>query len=154
MDTCNGNTNLAWEDFKKNLEKLRKLYPVETICMHGSPLSKYDNKLLWKKYDYRSLGLIGEPYIDIDFNNMGYLTDTGRRWNGGAASLRDKVNSKYVYDIKTTYDLIAHLRNNLLPKHLMITTHPQRWTNNNISWIKELVFQNIKNIIKKRIKRN
>ena len=34
----------AWESFKKNLEMFRKIYPVKTICMHGSPLSKYDNR--------------------------------------------------------------------------------------------------------------
>ena len=34
---------LAIDDFRLNLEKLRKLYPVKTICMHGSPLSRWDN---------------------------------------------------------------------------------------------------------------
>ncbi len=33
---------LAICDFERNLEKLRKFYPVKTICMHGSPLSKWD----------------------------------------------------------------------------------------------------------------
>jgi len=35
---------LAIDDFRLNLEKLQKLYPVKTICMHGSPLSKWDNR--------------------------------------------------------------------------------------------------------------
>ena len=43
-------------NFKENLEKFRKVYLVKTICMHGSPLSKYDNRLIWEKYDYRDLG--------------------------------------------------------------------------------------------------
>ncbi len=38
---------LAIDDFRLNLEKMRKLYPVKTICMHGSPLSKWDNRDLW-----------------------------------------------------------------------------------------------------------
>jgi len=38
---------LAIDDFRLSLEKLRKLYPVKTICMHGSPLSKWDNRDLW-----------------------------------------------------------------------------------------------------------
>ena len=41
----------AIEDFRINLEKFREIYPVKTICMHGSTLSKYDNRLLWEKYD-------------------------------------------------------------------------------------------------------
>jgi len=40
--------NRAIELFEKNLSYLRGFYPVKTICMHGSPMSKYDNKLLWK----------------------------------------------------------------------------------------------------------
>ena len=67
MDTCQGNTELAWDDFRRNLQRLRKLAPVTTICMHGSPRSKYDNKDLWKKYDYHTLGLLGEPYFDLTF---------------------------------------------------------------------------------------
>ena len=47
---------MAIDDFRLNLEKLRKLYPVKTICMHGSPFSKWDNRDLWKKYDYLAEG--------------------------------------------------------------------------------------------------
>ena len=74
--------DLAWSLFREHLEHLRKLVPVTTISMHGSPRSKYDNKALWEKYDFRELGILGEPYLDIDFNEVAYLTDTGRRWNG------------------------------------------------------------------------
>lgn len=81
----------AYEDFIENLEKLRKLVPVSTICMHGSPKSKFDNKAIWDNYEYKDLGLIGEPYYDVDFDEMFYLTDTGRRWDGWKVSVRDKV---------------------------------------------------------------
>jgi hypothetical protein len=57
---------LAFDDFKRNLEKLRTLTPVKTICMHGSPLSNWDNRNLWKRYDYHDYGIIGEPYFDLD----------------------------------------------------------------------------------------
>jgi hypothetical protein len=36
-------------------------------------------------------GIIGEPYFDVDFSKMLYLTDTGRRWDGGIVSVRDKA---------------------------------------------------------------
>ena len=52
--------------FEKNLANLREAAPVKTICMHGSPLSPHDNKLLWTKYNYRDYGIIGEPYFDMD----------------------------------------------------------------------------------------
>jgi len=82
---------LAICDFERNLEKLRKFYPVKTICMHGSPLSEWDNRLIWEKYNYRDFGIIGEPYFDVDFGEVFYLTDTGRRWDGDEVSVRDKV---------------------------------------------------------------
>ena len=81
MSTCNGDLRLAIDDFRLNLERLRRLYPVKTICMHGSPLSKWNNLDLWKKYDYRDYGIIVEPYFDVDFDEVFYLTDTGRRWD-------------------------------------------------------------------------
>jgi len=50
------------KNFKLKIKKnFRDIYPVKTICMHGSPLSKYDNRLLWEKYDYRDFGIVGSP---------------------------------------------------------------------------------------------
>ena len=71
--------DLAYDSFCKNLEKMREVADIKTICMHGSPLSKFDNKIIWDKYDYKNLGLIAEPYYDINFNEFAYFTDTGRR---------------------------------------------------------------------------
>ena len=48
----------AIDSFERNLSILREVVPVKTICMHGSPLSKWDNRDLWKKYDYRNYGII------------------------------------------------------------------------------------------------
>ncbi len=81
---------MAIESFRENLYKLRGIAPVTTICMHGSPTSRWDSRLLWKYNDYRELGIIAEPYFDFNFENMLYLTDTGRRWNGTSVSIRDK----------------------------------------------------------------
>jgi hypothetical protein len=81
----------ALDSFKANLAKLREFAPVKTACMHGSPLSRHDNRELWKSHDYRDFGIIGEPYFDMDFRKVLYLTDTGRRWDGDRVSIRDKV---------------------------------------------------------------
>jgi hypothetical protein len=156
MDTCNGNLDKAWDDFRYHLDKLRELVEVKTICMHGSPRSKFDNKEIWKKYDYRSLGIIGEPYYDVDFDKVFYLTDTGRRWDGWKTSVRDKVLQQknwikqgLVYH--STDDIISALNNNQLPNKIMFTMHPQRWSEGGIPWFKELILQTIKNEIKKKM---
>lgn len=140
--------DLGYESFLKNLAKIREDVTVKTICMHGSPRCKLDNKIIWQKYDYRKLDLIGEPYYAINWNDVAYLTDSGRRWNGEKFIVRDKVNSKFKFDFYSTDDIIKNI--DKLPDRIMITTHPQRWSDNFISWAKEIVSQNIKNIIKKK----
>ena len=158
MDTANGDVDLAWDQFRYNLDKLRKLVDVKTICMHGSPRSKFDNRDLWKKFDYRTLGIIGEPYYDIDFDKVFYLTDTGRCWDGWKVSVRDKVpqQEKWIRDglvYHTTDDIIEALKNNTFPNKAMFTFHPQRWHDNPLLWTRELFSQNIKNTVKRLLVR-
>lgn len=148
MTICKGDTDKAFEHFKQKLELLRRYYPVKTICMHGSPLSRWDARDLWKKYDYKSLGLTGEPYFDLDLTNGIYITDTGRTWDGDAYSIRDRVASGNALRFKTTFDIIKALNAGKMPSLIMQTFHPQRWTDNNGERLKELVVQRIKNIAK------
>ena len=154
LTTAKGDFNLAFEDFRLNLNKLRELVPVQTICMHGSPLSRFDSKDLWKKYDYKDMKLIGEPYFDIDFNKVLYLTDTGRTWNNRKISVRDHVSKNFNTEFKNTANIIEAASRNKLPQQIMFNFHPQRWTNNKLEWGKEYILQNMKNQIKRFIKKN
>lgn len=157
MTICEGQIEKAIAHFEKWLSYFRQYYPVKTICMHGSPRSRYDGRDLWKEYDYHDYGIIGEPYFDVDFAKTFYLTDTGRRWDGFSVSVRDKIP---VYQdiwlsqgllFHKTDDIIGAVMNESFPKQLMITTHPQRWTNHIISWTIEILLQGVKNVIKKII---
>ncbi len=148
LTTCKGNMENAIKDFEKNLNALRKLAPVSTICMHGSPMSRFDSKDLWKEYNYRNYNIIGEPYFDVDFKEVFYLTDTGRRWDGDKVSVRDKVSSGFDVKFHKTDEIIAAAKSHKLPKKMMFTFHPQRWTDNIFLWYKELIWQNVKNLIK------
>ena len=160
LTTCNGDVDAAYNDFCKNLEALRKIAPVKSICMHGSPRSPWDSKDIWKKYDYHALGIENEPYLDTDFSKTFYLTDTGRRWDGYKVSVRDKIpqyQDEWTTEgltFHTTDDVIAGLRDGRIPRDLMITVHPQRWNPFGPKWVKELVLQNMKNILKSLIIRN
>lgn len=149
LTTSKGNLELAIKDFEKNLKSLRRLAPVSTICMHGSPMSKYDSKDLWKNYNYKDFGIIGEPYFDVDFKKVFYLTDTGRRWDGNKVSVRDRVNSGFNLSFHSTDDIIAIVNKCEFPNQIMFTFHPQRWNDNMFLWTKELLAQNIKNQVKK-----
>jgi hypothetical protein len=170
---------IAIGSFKENLAKLRELVPVKTICMHGSPMSRWDSRLLWKYYDYHDFGIVGEPYFDVNFDEVLYLTDTGRRWDGGSVSIRDKglgIRDKGLgeeiykewkvkpvpgslmnmtqksYDFqnknkfRSTSDIIRAAEKEELPDKIMMTFHPQRWTDKPVPWVRELVWQNVKNV--------
>jgi hypothetical protein len=145
----------AIESFKENLARLRELVPVKTISMHGSPMSRWDPAILWKYYDYRDFGITGEPYFDIDFDKVLYLTDTGRKWNGDKSSVRDKVFQKNFFELKQSLkfsdQIIASARRKELPEHTMITIHPQRWSDDLLSWSREYFTQKLKNWIKQMI---
>lgn len=157
MSICNGDTEKALMHFEQQLAYFRQFYPVKTICMHGAPRSKHDSKDLWKSNNYRDYGIIGEPYFNVDFSKVFYLTDTGRRWDGFNVSVRDKVpvfqdewiKKGLVYH--ATDDLINEISNGNMPKQIMITTHPQRWTDNVFIWLKELCCQMAKNTIKRML---
>ncbi len=184
---------MAIESFKVNLERLRHIAPVKTICMHGSPLSRWDNRLLWKYYDYHDFGIIGEPYFDVNFDQVLYLTDTGRRWDGDVVSIRDKAEGrrleaegrekvsclkesmlqceeplngwkvkpvkgslmnmtaeglefKMKYNFRSTDEIIKAVNQEIFPEKVIITFHPQRWTDKLLPWLKELFWQNAKNV--------
>ena len=157
MAIANGNAEKAFLHFQQQLAYFRQFYPVRSICMHGAPTSQWDGRELWKQYDYRSVNIIGEPYFDMDFSEVLYLTDTGRCWDGYNVSVRDKipvyqdewVTQGLVYH--TTNDLIRAIQVGQTPRRLMITTHPQRWTDNCWAWTKELLLQSVKNMIKRII---
>ena len=160
LTTCNGDMTAAYEDFCKNLTRLRKLVPVTTACAHGSPKSKWNSQDIWNQYDIQALGIEYEPMMDTDFSQTLYLTDTGRRWDGYKVSVRDKVPqyqrqwTEEGLTFHSTEDIIHAISDINHPIHkynLLINTHPQRWMPFGRGWLKEAVMQNLKNIAKRII---
>lgn len=148
LATYNGNYDLAIKSFENNLEKIRELYNVKTVSMHGRPLSKWDSRELWQKFKLSDFGIIAEPYLDIDYNKVLYLTDNGSRWNGNRSNIRDKVKSNFNYKIKTTFDLMNCFQNNVLPDQIILNVHPARWNNNLVLWTYRYFLQKFKNVTK------
>jgi hypothetical protein len=139
----------AFDLFQEDLAELRRIVPVRTVCMHGSPLSRWDNRALWNRYDYRESGILFEPYYDLDFNEVFYLTDTGRRWDGEHVAVRDKVTTKFQLHLRRTGDIISALRKGKTPARMMINAHPHHWHPGYSRWFKDLVWQDIKNVFKR-----
>lgn len=155
MSICGGDAEKAIAHFERQLKYFRQYYPVKTICMHGAPRSKYDGRDLWKSYNYHDYGIIGEPYFNVDFSKVFYLTDTGRRWDGFNVSIRDRIpvyQDQWVADglvYYSTDDIVKAVGKGTLPDSLMMTTHPQRWTDGWIEWLMEKGMQSVKNVVKR-----
>jgi hypothetical protein len=146
----NGNYEKAIKDFEENLERLRKLYPVRNIAMHGRPTSKWDSRLLWNRYNYKKFGIVIEPYFDIDFNEVFYTTDAGRAWSNETINLRDKVNTRFEYKFAHTKELIELIEHEELPKKLMINIHPEHWAQNETEWLEIFLIRKAKNFVKEQ----
>ena len=146
-----GDYEKAIKDFENNLNRLRQIYPIKNIAMHGRPTSKWDSRKLWEKYDYREYGLLSEPYFDIDFSRVLYLTDASRSWDNSSINLRDKVDSAFNFNIKHTQEIIDSLKSNSFPNIIMFNIHPEHWSDNSYEWYKTFAVRKAKNFIKRLI---
>lgn len=142
-----GDMEDAIRDFESNLMRFRALVPIRTICMHGSPCSKWDNRDLWRRYDYRNFGLLGDPYLSIDYTNIAYLSDTGRTWRSNRFNIRDKIDSGTRIEVDSTSELIKVVKSQI-NKRLLILSHPERWTDHIISYCCSFCFDECANTIK------
>ena len=145
----NGDYERAIIDFETNLARVREIYPVKNISMHGRPTSKWNSRLLWQKYDYKDYEILSEPYFDIDFNKVFYITDAGRAWNNKSINRRDKVESKYNYTFNHTNGVIKAINDNELPDKIMINIHPEHWADSQFEWYKIWCIRKAKNTVKR-----
>lgn len=65
-------------------------------------------------------------------------------------SVRDRMPQQEEWNrqglvFNSTKDIIKAAKGGRLPDQIMITIHPQRWNDAFIPWMKELVWQNVKN---------
>lgn len=152
LSDAKGNMEKAMEDFGKNLARLRALVPVSTIAMHGRPLSAFDNRKIWdspkqhsKLVDYYDL--LGEVYLDVDYSDIAYISDTGRNWNPKRNNRRDFVDSQISVSFSTGKTLLDYLGHLPHPK-LVFLTHPERWSENSIEYGIQYIKDTFINLIK------
>jgi hypothetical protein len=153
LSKVNGDYLKAIALFVHELEEFRKISPIDTICMHGNPLSSIDNRNLWKQYDFHQYGLKGEAYLSI--SNINYFSDTGRNWNG-RNNLRDFIGTGRSSELPETTDALIQLIKKMKFPAIYLTTHPERWAYSYgtlmVSYSTDLMFNFGKKIIR-RIRR-
>lgn len=132
LSETGGNYKKAIELFEKHLNEFRNICNVKTICMHGCPLSKHDNRDLWKVYNFRDFGIIGEAYLSTG-KELNYFSDTGRNW-GLNNNLRDFIPGKTEYFSTEKTDELIELVGRGELANFYILTHPERWSLKFIDW--------------------
>jgi hypothetical protein len=136
LDKAHGKVSLAERIFVDELDRLREVTEVSTACMHGNPLSPWDNRDFWKHYALSQFGLVGEAYISVRERDLCYVTDTGRAWNRGGFNLRDHFPEGWVSlmpSLAGTRQLILSIRKGEAKK-IYLQVHPNRWSWNRLEW--------------------
>jgi hypothetical protein len=153
---CRGNMEAALRLFQQRLEALRSITECRTVCMHGSPLSKYNNLDLMRSNRWKEFGLLGEAILSFKKFNIIYLTDTGGGWGFyGSHNLRDRLpksGEKAANMPRSTSDLLYLLERDGVPIYLNI--HPERWATGWWDGIWCGLIDSISNAIKYTLSRN
>jgi hypothetical protein len=142
-------------DFSEKLEQLRTVATITTCCMHGSPMKPYDNRDLWRDPARHELlterfGMLGELYLDIDYTDVAYITDTGRNWTSGRANRRDHVSSSVPASFGSGEELLAYFENDPHPR-LVFQVHPERWTDSRVGHAAQWALDTATNMAKQGV---
>jgi len=131
IDKCKGNIEQAKELFKKELADFQNRYNILTVCAHGNPLTRNDNKDIWKSLKLEDFGLLGEAFLTLDYSKFAYFSDSGRTWLKNESQKmpgKDSVNTAFDQLLtKNTDDVIKIIIEGTLP-NICILSHPERWS--------------------------
>jgi len=150
LDTADGDVEAAHDSFDRNLRRFRRLCDVETICMHGNPLTPHDNREMWAgDHSYADYGLLGEAYLSMDFEDVTYFSDTGRTWEDGPLKVKDHTmgeGDKQV-QVDTTWELIDLLSDTDVDRACLLI-HPNRWAGSYAELLAERTKDAATNVVK------
>lgn len=140
LDRADGDPKLAHQLFEKELERVRQYVPVETVCMHGNPLTKYDNRKMWQPSlpSFEQYDLLGEAYLSVDFEQVTYYSDTGRTWADGDLKVKDQPlgNSVKHHHVGSTSQLCDLVASKSVCRPYVLS-HPNRWADDIIEYVIE-----------------
>jgi hypothetical protein len=155
VDKARGNYEHAMKIFEREISAFREFVEVKTVSMHGNPLTRWDNRDLWRKYDFKTLGILGEAYLSL--GEVAYLSDTGRTW-GHEHKVKDwlppgdngEEGDRVASGLHTTYDLIKLIETEQHHR-LYLNTHPERWADSTLGWVVSFMNDNAVNIVKRAL---
>ena len=101
---------LHWTNLNLTLTSFEKLPMLRPYACTAAQCPNTTVKTCGRNSIIKIMVLLGEPYFDVNFNEVLYLTDTGRTWENQKISVRDHVDSRFSYDISSSNDLIENLK--------------------------------------------
>lgn len=133
--------------FEDALAQLRAIAPIETISMHGSPLSRENNLTIWKHVDFERYG-VKDCGLSHSWRRFAYFTDAGRTFGATAANLRDTLGEADTpASVRTTRQLADFVRTAACDR-IVISTHPERWSDEYIDWARQWAWDFAANSVK------
>lgn len=147
VDAADGDLEAARQSFSSNLDAFREHVDVDTVSMHGNPLTPHDNRELWEATDPEAFDLLGEVYLSVDFTENIYFSDTNRTWYAEKTIVNDWPvgPSRKPEQVESTQDLIELIEDQRLPQ-LYLLTHPNRWAETYPEWVVETVKDQVTNL--------
>jgi len=135
VDTADGDLDAAAASFATNLQQFREHVDVDTVSMHGNPLTAHDNRDLWDAVDFDDYDLLGEVYLSVDFSDVVYFSDTNRTWYDEKTIAKDWPvgPSEKPVQVRTTPELRRLVEQGTLPR-LYLLVHSDRWTESYPRW--------------------
>lgn len=133
--------------FAEALAKIRAIAPVRSISMHGSPFSKENNLTIWQHAEFRDYA-VKDCLLSDRWSGFAYFTDAGRTFGATSANLRDVLaDADAIEAVRSTRDLavFVSLRER---QRMMISTHPERWSDDvgvwTTQWLRDLAANTVK----------
>ncbi|ELY56414.1 hypothetical protein [Natronococcus jeotgali] len=147
MDRADGDVDLAHQSFEAELARMRAIANIDTVCMHGNPLTRYDNRDMWANRSPSEYGLLGEAYISMDFVDVTYFSDTGRTWVDGDLKVKDHPvgESQKNIQVEDTNELIRIINDGEIHR-LCLLSHPNRWAATKSEYMAELAKDTTTNV--------
>jgi hypothetical protein len=150
LDRADGDPEAAVASFRHELARLRALVPVDTVCMHGNPLTAHDNRDMWDHADLDAFDLTGEAYLSMDFDDVTYFSDTGRTWRDGDLKIKDHTRGEgeKAIQVDTSFDLADAICAGRFDRACVLT-HPNRWAGSVPELLTERAKDTAVNVVKR-----
>jgi len=151
LDRAGGDVQDARRSFGRELERLRRHATVDTVCMHGNPLTPHDNRDMWDDpSELEPYGIDGEAYLSMDFTDVTYFSDTGRTWADGDLKIKDHTMGEGDKQVSasSTAELETLLRTHSVDRACLLT-HPNRWADSTPEYVAEATKDAITNVGKR-----